>query len=150
MSATLNRLVHMKLNEISPDVYEKCLQIATPPVRDQNLLPGIMSILVQRNVRSSENISFIIGVAYYLVAPHKLYSNNIKLAPGIRSIIKDGLGFNNAESINHYSTVILPMWKNARYKQRVEAEATEIMNLIDEVQSANNYQDAQIEYIQLP
>jgi hypothetical protein len=138
MSTTLNRLVHLKLQEVNPDVYEQCIRIATPPVNDLGLLPAIMGHLVERNERSAENISFIISVAYYLIAPHKLHSQSIKLGLGIRTIISNGLCFSNAELVNHYSTFILPMWKNPRYKKRVEAEAREVMTLIEEVQSANN------------
>lgn len=130
MKATLNRLVHLKLQEVNPEIYEQCIRISTPPVQDLTLLPDIMSHLVERNERTPENTCFMISVAYYLIAPHKLYSLSIKLAPGIRTVMADKLGYVNGELINHYSKFIMPMWKNARYRQRVEQEAEMILQLI--------------------
>jgi hypothetical protein len=132
MSRTiLNRLVHVKLQEISPEVYEQCEQIAKPPFNDVTLVPAIIEQLVRRNEPTPENLPFLIGVVYYLIAPHKLHSQNIRLALGIRDMISDSLGFNNSESVNHYSKYLIPNWKNSRFRQRIEKEANEVMLIIN-------------------
>jgi transcriptional regulator of nitric oxide reductase len=130
MSTTLDRLLHLKVQEVNPDLYEQCIRIASPPLRDLTLLPSIMQYMVRRHELSADNLIFMISIAYYLTAPHKLYSQSIKLAPGIREVISNGLGFNSEENVNHYSKFIIPMWKNKRFRHRVESQAAEILEAI--------------------
>ncbi|MGN7203929.1 hypothetical protein ACTHQF_06615 [Pedobacter sp. SAFR-022] len=130
MKATFNRLVHMKLQEVSPDVYEECIRIATPIISEPSLTPGIVRHLVIRNNPKPETMPFVIAVTYYLIAPHKLISQSIKLASGLRTLISDNLGFENPELVNHYSKFIIPMWKNPRFKDRVIAEAEAIIEFL--------------------
>jgi hypothetical protein len=93
-----------------------------------------MKQLTHRTEVTHDSIPFIIAVAYSLIAPVKLHSNSIKLRVGIRDGISNGLGFKNAELVNHYSKFILPMWKNQRFKDRVIDEADVILYLIDNQQ----------------
>jgi urease gamma subunit len=72
----------------------------------------------------------MIAVAYYLIAPHKLHSQSIKLGLGIRDVISNGMGFNHPEVVNHYSRYVIPNFKNARYKERVMQEAEAVLQTV--------------------
>lgn len=120
-----------RLQYISPVDFQECADLATAPLTDLTLIPGIMKHLTERIEVTHETIPFIIAVAYCLISPVKLHSNSIRLRVGIRDGISMGLGFKNPELVNHYSKFILPMWKNPRYKQKVQAEAETIMQIIN-------------------
>lgn len=115
------KMVIKKLKDVDFEAFKECYELSQPLVDDMDLIPIIIGEIQAEYSANSENYPIIIAVVNYLVAPAKNVHTDVKLATGMRDLISKSLGFVNPETVNAYSSYILPNFKNPRFKAKVTA-----------------------------
>ena len=121
-----------KLMDVDFEAFKECYELSQPRVEDMELIPIIVGEIAAEYPKNIDNYPIILAVLHYLVAPAKNVHQDVKLPIGMRDLISHSLGFANPETVNAYSSYILPNFKNPRFKAKVITLGDKIYNELKE------------------
>jgi hypothetical protein len=127
---TIFQLQAAKLKEVNLNAWQECQGLLNAPIKDLNLLPDVLEMIIQYYDIKPENYTRIISVVYFLFAPYKLYSSDIRMPNGIRKTICKVIGWNHSTSVNESGANALAYWKGARFREEIKTVAEEIQQEI--------------------